>query len=62
LGALAQVDGLELIGLADLFEQHVDAYRAGAGRIIELHRGFLVWLKGRDGRGRFTTWEAIGED
>src|SRR5581483_6741743 len=41
LRALAQVDGFELVGLADLLEQDMDADRADAGGVVAFH-GFLA--------------------
>ena len=35
--AVGAVDLLQLVGLADFLEQHMDADRAGTGHVIELH-------------------------
>src|SRR6266404_7559436 len=53
LAAFAQVDELELVRLADLLEQDMDTDRAYAGSVVELHLGFLGWLKGGNCAVRF---------
>jgi len=61
LSAFAQIDEFELVRLADFLEQHVDADRADAGGVKELHLGFLAWLKGSDDQGRFSMSDPNGE-
>src|SRR4029077_1289682 len=54
LAAFAQVDELELVRLADFLKQDVNADRAHSGSVVELHLGFLAWLKGWDGAVRLS--------
>ena len=47
---LGAVDLLQVVRLADLLEQNVDADRAGAGHVIELHGSLpLRWVSSRTG-------------
>ena len=59
--AFAQIDEFKLIRFADLFEQDVDADRADAGGIKELHLGFLAWLREGCRQDKFSMTRAIGE-
>src|SRR5262249_14597094 len=49
---LRAVDLLQVVRLADLLEQHMNADRAGAGHVVEFHRFLLQKGSPRDG-GRY---------